>query len=41
MTSTDALLPLLKAQRSGWSLSRPFYSDPAVFEADLEHIWLF
>ena len=39
MTSTDALLPLLKAQRSGWSLSRPFYSDPAVFEADLENIW--
>ena len=39
MTSTNALLPLLKAQRSGWSLSRPFYSDPAVYEADLEHIW--
>lgn len=30
---------LLSAQRSGMSLARPFYTDPAVYEADLELIW--
>jgi len=39
MTAQRDLLSLLSAQRSGMSLARPFYTDPAVFEADLDRIW--
>lgn len=40
MTTSHLHLPsLLAAQRSGWSLAQPFYSDPAIYEADLAHIW--
>lgn len=39
MTVQSDLLSLLAAQRSGMSLSRPFYTDPAIFEADLDRIW--
>lgn len=39
MTAQSDLLPLLSAQRSGMSLARPFYTDPDVFEADLDRIW--
>ena len=39
MTAQSDLLPLLTAQRSGMSLARPFYTDPDVFEADLDRIW--
>ena len=37
--SASRLAPLLAAQRSGWSLSQPFYSDPGIYEEDLTHIW--
>ena len=30
---------LLAAHRSGYALERPFYTDPGIFEADLEAIW--
>ncbi|MCE6950801.1 aromatic ring-hydroxylating oxygenase subunit alpha [Cereibacter sphaeroides] len=39
MTSQADLLPLLRAQQSGRSLARPFYTDADVFEADLALIW--
>ena len=39
MTNPDRFLPLLQSQKSGWSLARPFYTDPALFEADLDLIW--
>ena len=39
MTTQGDLLPLLAAQRSGMSLARPFYTDPALFETDLDRIW--
>ncbi len=39
MTAQGDLLSLLSAQRSGMSLARPFYTDPTLFEADLERIW--
>ena len=39
MTAQSDLLPLLATQRSGMSLARPFYTDPAIFEADLDRIW--
>jgi len=36
---------LIAARRAGWSLDQPFYTDPAVFERDLERVfrryWLF
>ncbi|OLS47583.1 hypothetical protein [Rhodovulum sulfidophilum] len=33
-------LPRLLAERKpGYALERPFYTDPAIFEADLEAIW--
>ncbi|OLS53875.1 aromatic ring-hydroxylating oxygenase subunit alpha [Rhodovulum sulfidophilum] len=33
-------LPRLLAERKpGYALERPFYTDPAIFEADLETIW--
>lgn len=33
------LASLLATRRSGHALERPFYTDPDVFAADLEHIW--
>ena len=39
MTAPNTLFPLLLAQKSGRSLDRAFYTDPGVFEADLEHLW--
>ena len=39
MTVQGDLLSLLGAQRSGHSLAQPFYTDPAVFQADLDRIW--
>jgi len=39
MTAQGDLLSLLSAQRSGMSLARPFYTDAALFEADLDLIW--
>lgn len=39
MTRSSDLLPLFSAQKSGFSLTQPLYTDPAVFEADLAHIW--
>lgn len=39
MASHTELSSLLQAQKSGRSLERPFYTDPAIFEADLSLIW--
>ena len=39
MTDQSNLLPLLRAQASGYSLARPFYTDADLFQADLTHIW--
>lgn len=42
---TDPMGALLARRRSGYSLEQAFYTDPPVFQADLEHIfyrdWLF
>ena len=42
---SDADPTVLVARRPGWSLPQAAYTDPAVFEADLEHVfgatWLF
>lgn len=39
------LQQLLSEQRDGWTLSRPFYREPAIFEQEMERIfsreWLF
>lgn len=41
----EDLSRLLAARRPGHALERPFYTDPGIFAADLEHIfyreWLF
>ena len=39
MTDQSSFLALLHAQTSGKSLARPFYTDPALYQADLEMIW--
>jgi Rieske 2Fe-2S family protein len=39
MIDQDTLLPHLNSQTSGRPLTRPFYTDPAVYETDLERIW--
>jgi stachydrine N-demethylase len=39
MTDHANLLSLLQAQTSGFALARPFYTDAALYEADLSHIW--
>lgn len=39
MTLPLDLPALLGAQRSGFALDRPFYTDAGVFDADLTHIW--
>jgi Rieske 2Fe-2S family protein len=33
------LAQLLARYESGWSLEQPFYTDPALFEQEWEHIW--
>ncbi len=38
-SSSPRLASLLASQRSGWSLSQPFYSDAGIYEEDLAHIW--
>src|SRR2546423_431830 len=35
----EELPSLIAAQEPGWALERPFYTDPALFEVELE--WLF
>ncbi|WP_299910896.1 aromatic ring-hydroxylating dioxygenase subunit alpha [uncultured Paracoccus sp.] len=39
MTDQGNLRSLLQAQLSGQSLARPFYTDPGVYQADLDNIW--
>lgn len=39
MTEQSSLISLLRAQVSGMSLARPFYTDAGVFQADLSQIW--
>lgn len=39
MTDQNALALLLQAQRTGLSLARPFYTDPELYQADLDLIW--
>ncbi len=45
MTVRQDMLALLKNRRDGFSLPRPFYTDPAVFAVDMEAIhyrdWIF
>src|SRR5436190_1957262 len=42
---TTSLKQLIARRRPGWSLEKPFYSDPGIFAADLERVfrrnWLF
>src|SRR5581483_8943858 len=39
------LATLIAQRRAGWSLERPFYTDPSIFARDLERVfmrhWLF
>ncbi|MGG7565215.1 aromatic ring-hydroxylating oxygenase subunit alpha [Rhodovulum sp. DZ06] len=40
MTAPVPTVPeLLSRHRAGWSLERPFYTSPEVYEADLQNIW--
>jgi Rieske 2Fe-2S family protein len=39
MIQDNALLTLLRDQKPATSLARPFYTDPAVYSADLERVW--
>ncbi|MFT4152007.1 MAG: aromatic ring-hydroxylating dioxygenase subunit alpha [Paracoccaceae bacterium] len=39
MIDQGQLLSLLQSQVSGRSLSRPFYTDPDIYQADLDRIW--
>jgi Rieske 2Fe-2S family protein len=39
MPAQTDLSSLLKSQRSGRSLSGPFYTDDAIYQLDLTHIW--
>lgn len=39
MTDHGSLTSLLRAQTKGFALSRPFYTDADLFQADLTHIW--
>ncbi len=38
--SDEGLAALVEAQRPGFSLDQRFYTDPLIFERDLEHIFL-
>ena len=39
MPNSAELLSALSSRQPGYSLPRPFYTDAAIFEADLETIW--
>ena len=39
MIDQRQLAQLLRTQQQGRSLSRPFYTDAALFQADLETVW--
>ncbi len=39
MTARSDMIAMLKNQRKGYSLARPFYTDQAFYELDLENIW--
>lgn len=39
MDTKNEMLTLLRRRRRGYSLDRPFYTDPAYFRVDLELIW--
>ena len=39
MAARSDMISLLKNRREGYTLARPFYTDPAFFELDLENIW--
>src|SRR5438270_5097779 len=44
-TDREAFRALIARQKPGWALERPFYTDPALFEAELELLffrqWLY
>jgi len=40
MPAQNDLITLLNAQKTGFSLSGPFYTDADILAADMEHIWL-
>jgi len=37
--TADWITGLVQRHTAGWSLEQPFYTDPAVFQADLARIW--
>ena len=39
MNGRDAMLAKVQQRRSGFSLDREFYCDPAFYQVDLENIW--
>jgi Rieske 2Fe-2S family protein len=39
MTTKGSLLNILKEQKKGYSLARPFYKDEKFFASDMKHIW--
>ncbi|UIJ91817.1 aromatic ring-hydroxylating dioxygenase subunit alpha [Sinorhizobium meliloti] len=39
MTSKSDVLNLLDSRKPGYALERAFYTDPDIFQMDLEHIW--
>ena len=39
MNAKNTMLSLLSRRRRGYSLERPFYNDPALFQVDLDLIW--
>lgn len=38
--TTDRISELAARQQHGWSLEQPFYTDEAVFQRDIEKIWM-
>ena len=34
-----SLADIIARQKQGWSLERAFYTDPTLFDLDLEHVW--
>lgn len=39
MDARKRMLSLLRSRRHGYSLERPFYTDPALYQVDLDLIW--
>ena len=39
MSARQDMISLLKNRREGYSLPRPFYTDPELFKLDMESIW--